>query len=71
MSPLLADCVAKRFCAFERARLIQDQALVRNVDSENLALRFDCFKFLFHSFSAETFATQSAMSRHRHAGRFT
>jgi hypothetical protein len=32
---------------------------VRNVDSENLALRFDCFKFLFHSFSAETFATQS------------
>jgi len=33
---------------------------VRNVDSENLAHRFDCFKFLFHSFSAETFATQSA-----------
>jgi hypothetical protein len=30
---------------------------VRNVDSENLAHRFDCFKFLFHSFSAETFAT--------------
>jgi len=33
---------------------------VRNVDSENLALRFHCFKFLFHSFSAVTFATQSA-----------
>jgi len=44
--------------------LIQDQALVRNVDSENLAIRFDCFKFLFHSFSAETFATQSARSGH-------
>jgi hypothetical protein len=37
---------------------------VRNVDSENLAHRFDCFKFLFHSFSAETFATQSASRRH-------
>ena len=32
---LLADCVAKRFCASERARLIQDHAPICNVDSEN------------------------------------
>jgi hypothetical protein len=44
-------------------------ALVRNVDSENLAHRFDCFKFLFHSLFAETFATQSANRRH-HAHSF-
>jgi hypothetical protein len=32
--PLMADFVAKRFWASERARLIQDQAPIRNVDSK-------------------------------------
>jgi hypothetical protein len=42
--------------------LIQDQAPVRNVDSENHTARFDCFKFLFHSIRSVTFATISAQS---------
>jgi hypothetical protein len=33
-------------------------------DSKIHAARFDRFKFLFHSFAAATFATQSARSRH-------
>ena len=57
-----ADCVAKRFCASERARLIQDQAPMRNVDSGIPSLRFDCCVFLFYSFSEATFATKSARS---------
>jgi hypothetical protein len=57
---LLADCVAKRFCASECARLIQDELSRRKVDSEIHSLRFDCCVFLFYSFSAVTFATQSA-----------
>jgi hypothetical protein len=32
---VLADIVAKRFCASERATLIQDQAPMRNVDFKN------------------------------------
>jgi hypothetical protein len=60
MSPQLADCVAKRFCASERARLIQDQAPMRNVDSKIHSPRFVRCGFLFYSFSAVTFATQSA-----------
>jgi hypothetical protein len=32
--PLVADFVAKGFCSFERARLIQDQAPTSNVDSK-------------------------------------
>jgi hypothetical protein len=47
MSPVLADFVAKRFCLLERARLIQDQAPMRNVDSKIHAARFDRFKFYF------------------------
>jgi hypothetical protein len=38
---------------------------MRNVDSRNHSFRFDCCVFLFYSFSAVTFATQSATSRHR------
>jgi hypothetical protein len=64
--PLSADCVAKLFCPSERARLIQDQASMRNVDSRIHSPRFDCCVFLFYSFSAVTFATQSA-----HNGRST
>src|SRR5207248_5787774 len=60
--PTSADCVAKRFCASERARLIQDQAPMRNVDSRIHSTRFDCCVFLFYSFSAVTFATKSANS---------
>src|SRR5438093_844331 len=60
MSLLLADCVAKRFCASECARLIQDQGSRYNVDSRIHSLRFDCCVFLFYSFSAVTFATKSA-----------
>src|SRR2546429_2086451 len=60
MSLLLADCVAKLFCPSKRVRLIQDQASMRNVDSRIHSFRFDCCVFLFYSFSAVTFATQSA-----------
>jgi hypothetical protein len=56
----VADSVAKRFCASERARLIQDQAPTRNIDSRIQSLRFDCCVFLFYSLSSVTFATQSA-----------
>src|SRR6266508_4907279 len=63
MSRLLADFVAKRFCASERARLIQDQAPMRNIDSRIQSLRFDRCVFLFYSLSAVTFATKSATSR--------
>jgi hypothetical protein len=38
---------------------------MRNVDSKIHAARFDRFKFLFHSFGAATFATQSALLGHR------
>src|SRR5438132_9414114 len=60
--PALADCVAKRFWASERARLIQDQGSRRKVDSRIHSPRFDCCAFLFYSFSAVTFATESALS---------
>jgi hypothetical protein len=63
-SSVSADSVAKLFCASERARLIQDQAHMRNLDSEIHASQFDRFKFVFHSFSAATFATISATSGH-------
>src|SRR5260370_14326501 len=56
--------VVKLFCPFECVRLIQDQASMRNVDSRIHSLRFDCCVFLFYSFSAVTFATQSANKRH-------
>src|SRR5258708_7787762 len=52
--------VAKLFCPSECVRLIQDQASMRNVDSRIHSPRFDCCVFLFYSFSAVTFATQSA-----------
>jgi hypothetical protein len=58
-SPSRADAVEKRFFSSERARLIQDQAQVRNVDSKNHFSRFDCYIFLFHSFRAVTFSTAS------------
>src|SRR5437016_5675551 len=57
-----ADCVAKRFWASERARLIQDQGSRRKVDSRIHSPRFDCCAFLFYSFSAVTFATESALN---------
>src|SRR5260370_30098058 len=57
----MADFVVKVFCPSECVRLIQDQASMRNVDSRIHSLRFDCCVFLFYSFSAATFATQSAL----------
>src|SRR5712691_6049870 len=57
---LLADTVEKRFCSSEHARLIQDQAPMRNVDSKIHSPRFDCCVSLFHSFFAVTFSTASA-----------
>jgi hypothetical protein len=60
---LWADFVAKRFCSSEHARLIQDQAPRRNVDSKIHSPRFDCCQFQFYSFSAATFATKSAKIR--------
>ena len=59
-----ADFVVKVFCPSECVRLIQDQASMRNVDSRIHSLRFDCCVFLFYSFSAVTFATQSAKLGH-------
>src|SRR5439155_19960927 len=56
----MADFVAEVFCPSECVRLIQDQASMRNVDSRIHSLRFDCCVFLFYSFSAVTFATESA-----------
>src|SRR5947199_5553113 len=58
--PDCPDCVAKRFCASECARLIQGQGSRRKVDSRIHSPRFDCCVFLFYSFSAVTFATESA-----------
>jgi hypothetical protein len=60
--PLSGDCVAKLSCSFERVRLIQDQASMRNVDSRIHSLRFNCCVFLFYSFSTVTSATQSGES---------
>jgi len=58
----MTDAVEKRFCATERARLIQDQAPMRNVDSKIHSLGFDCFKFRFYRFFADTFSTASTHS---------
>ena len=60
----MADIVAKRFCPSDRARLIQAQAPMRNIDSNSLLRRFDCCRFLFHRAFAATFATISARLRH-------
>jgi hypothetical protein len=60
--PLWLDFVAKRFWLLERAGLIQNQAPMRKVDSDIHVLSFDCFKFLFHSSAAATFATKSLVS---------
>jgi len=38
---------------------------MRNIDSRTRSLRFDSCVFLFHSFSAVTFATQSDLKRSR------
>src|SRR4029453_7033082 len=62
MSPFMADIVAKRFCASDRATLIQNQAPIRNVDSKIHSFRFDCCAFLPASCSSPTFATISALS---------
>jgi hypothetical protein len=68
--PLCADAVEKGFCWFERERLIQDQAPLRNDDSRIHSARFDCCVSLFHSFCAVTFSTLSARSRHSRRSRF-
>src|SRR5262249_43460327 len=52
--PLRSDCVAKLFWPSERVRLIQVQASIRNVDSRNHSLGFDCCVFLFYSFCTAT-----------------
>jgi hypothetical protein len=57
-----ADFVAKRFCSTERARLIQEQKSLRNLDSKIQTPRFYCCIFLFYNFSSATFATKSAQS---------
>jgi hypothetical protein len=64
-SPLWVDAVEKRFCSSEHARLIQDQALMRNLDSKIHSPRFDCCKFLFYSLSAATFSTASVIRYRR------
>src|SRR5262249_49169504 len=56
------DAVEKGFFSSDRARLIQDQAPERKVDSRNRFSRFDCCIFLFHSFRAVTFSTASVMT---------
>ena len=57
---MLADIVAKRFCPSDRARLIQVETRMRNIDSNTFLRRFDCCRFLFHRTFATTFATISA-----------
>jgi hypothetical protein len=61
---LMTDAVEKRFCSSEQARLIQDQASMRNVDSKIRSPGFDCCVFLFYSLSAATFSTASTQSGH-------
>src|SRR5215471_910588 len=58
--PYMTDIVAKRFCPSDRARLIQVEARMRNIDSNTLPRRFYCCRFLFHRAFAATFATISA-----------
>src|SRR6516225_7820543 len=60
----MADIVAKRFCPSDRARLIQVEARMRNIDSNTLPRRFYCCRFIFHRTFAATFATISAHLRH-------
>jgi hypothetical protein len=60
--PRWADIVAKRFCPSDRARLIQVEGRMRNIDSNTLPRRFDCCRFLFHRTFEATFATISARS---------
>jgi hypothetical protein len=59
---LWVDAVEKRICSSERARLIQDQAPTRIVDSKIHSPRFDCCAFLFYSLSTATFSTVSVIS---------
>jgi hypothetical protein len=67
----LVDAVEKGFFSSERARLIQDQAPVRNVDSKKPLFSIRLLHFLFHSFRAVTFSTASTRSgRHRTARYF-
>jgi len=46
--------------------LIQDQVGTRNNDSKEPVLRFDSYKFPFHTARLATFATQSAISGQTH-----
>jgi hypothetical protein len=55
-----ADIVAKGFLASERATLIQDQALMRNLDSKLHSPGFVCCAFFLSKRSVATFATISA-----------
>src|SRR5258707_15527227 len=57
MCPRMADFVAKVFLAFRSETLIQDQLRTRNNESNEPALRFNCYKFLFHRACLATFAT--------------
>jgi hypothetical protein len=57
--PGLTDAVEKRFFSSERARLIQDQAPLRNVDSKFYSARIYCCAFLFYRGFAVTFSTVS------------
>jgi hypothetical protein len=60
MSPFLADFVAKRFCSLERTRLIQDQAPMRNVDSNSM--RSDSIVSYFYS----TASPRRLLQQNRH-----
>src|SRR5262245_4807675 len=46
----MTDAVEKGFLSSDRARLIQDQAPARSVESQNHSSRFDCCVLLFPSF---------------------
>jgi hypothetical protein len=54
------------FRAFRSETLIQDQSRTRSSESRELALRFSCYKFLFHRACLATFATQSAVIEDAH-----
>jgi len=60
----MVDAIEKRFFSSERARLIQDQASTRNLDSKIRSSRFDCCVFAFYSFVRDDFFNSIAIFCH-------
>jgi hypothetical protein len=58
----MADAVEKRFFRSGRARLIQDQTRMRNLDSKIHSVRFYCCVFVFYSLYAVQSADETVLS---------